>query len=144
MNFLLVYTFSHHYNEFLVVYSSILSKIIKNSEIQKFRKLKTKTIFNLTSYIIYWFIPFRIKIYQFLHKFIYLFLDNILCDYDNLTLSVSTSSRISLIVSSSPIPYSFMAYLNSSLVINLVQKKIVNRNESKICKPLVFGACYVC
>lgn len=35
------------------------------------------------------------------------------------TLSVSTSEIISLIVASSPIPYSFMADSNSSTVINL-------------------------
>lgn len=39
-----------------------------------------------------------------------------------LTLSASTSDIISLIVSSSPIPYSFMADCSSSLVINLQMK----------------------
>lgn len=36
-----------------------------------------------------------------------------------LTLSVSTSDMISLIVASSPMPYSFMAVSSSSLVMNL-------------------------
>ena len=56
--------------------------------------------------------------------------------YIKLTLSVSTSSIISSIVASSPIPYSVIACLSSSLVIKLVRnnKKQMKNIYSRIYK----------
>ena len=51
---------------------------------------------------------------------------------NRLTLSVSTSDMISLIVASSPIPYSFMAVSSSSLVINLPWNQTKTRVDVSI------------